>query len=113
MSSSESDFDINDKFPEAEFYIEIKHNKDEIISTEENIYLRINRDCYCYSDLTKIEKYPLYIKVEKINVNGISYGDCINTLIKNKEFNEKLCNHRFLENFDKISNVIYETYFGS
>lgn len=28
MSSSESDFDINDKFPEAEFYIEIKYIQD-------------------------------------------------------------------------------------
>jgi hypothetical protein len=117
---------INNEFPNAPFNISLDDeellNLDEPFTNEKVIFIkdgRQNEYSYYYKQVIldgTINKYCDYMKIEQINNNPITLRQIINNMIKSEHYNDddvKQDDHKFLEGFEKQTDIQYEVFFGS
>lgn len=117
-------FELTDlEFPDCPFSISLGRedllNLDEPFTEEPVIFIKDDRtNSYYYDNLTQSEKneYINYTKVEQIDAKPITLRQVLNSMSEDPHYRIPAViedDHRFLEFFDKKTDIQYEMFFGS
>ena len=100
--------EIDKLFPDANFSIDVDFLSvlDEEFTDKKHIFISNSRHCYCWDGIDAPKQEFFEIKGD-----SITYRYVLNELIR-LDFNPD-CNHRFLENIDKVSDIQYSLSMGS
>lgn len=100
--------EINRIFPDANFSIDIDYLPilDELLTDKKHIFISNDRYCYCWDGINAPKKVFFEIKGDRL-----TYRYVFNELI-GLDFNPE-CNHCFLEDIVKITDIEYSLSFGS
>jgi hypothetical protein len=96
---------MENQFPNAKFDVCIEN--DEVLSNQPMIFLKLEHKCYCYSEAPRDN---IFLRVN--NENGsIKISDLIAAMVEYEY--DPMCNHTFLELFEKDTEFQFTAYFGS
>lgn len=96
---------MKEQFPSAKFDICI--DEDKVLSTQPMVILKLEHKCYCYDEAPRNN---IFLKVN--NKNGsIKTSDLIAAMVEYDY--DPMCNHIFLEKFEKDTEVQFTAFFGS
>ena len=101
----EHEFELLEQmFPDAEFTVSIPIEEiDDVISTEPIIIMKLNYNCRCYSESPKVADW--------FNIRCNTDGKITNKTILKELLMQNLkleCDHRYIEGFQKITDVQFE-----
>ena len=95
---------LEQMFPDAEFTVSIPIEEiDDVVSTEPIIIMKLNYNCHCYSDSAKVADW--------FNIRCNTDGKITNKTILNELVRQNMkleCDHRYIEGFQKITDVQFE-----
>jgi hypothetical protein len=130
MTDSDNNFiNYGEKYnlDETVFIYSIDEDPYTDFTDEKKIKVIITHNCYCHSendylkdeicivDIINTDSNIKYIDI--FNECTIQYKNFLNNIIENNNLNIKytnfLCNHRFIEGFDKIDKKLYLLFCGS
>ena len=96
---------MEERFPDAKFDVCLE--TDEVLSNKSFIFLKLEHKCYCYEGAPRDS---IFLKVN--NKNGsINTSDLIAAMVEYEY--DPLCNHVFLERFEKKTEFQFTAEFGS
>ena len=96
---------MENQFPDVKFDICI--DEDKVLSTKPDVFLKLEHKCYCYRYAPRDN---IFLKVT--NKNGsIKSSDMIAAMVDYGY--DPTCNHMFLEDFEKDTEVQFTAMFGS
>ena len=103
----------------------LKHRPSEIFS-QDNIVFTLTHTCYCYEGFDPLKDKKIFIYVNVIENEPITYGQIFGEICKQVELHYKeiaeecdmeiediYCNHIFVESFTQTSPIQYDIWCGS
>ena len=95
---------LEEMFPDAQFTVSVPIEEiDDVVSTEPIIIMKLNYNCHCYCESPKVSDWFTIC----CNSDGTITNKTILTELMKQ--NMKLeCDHRYIEGFDKITDVQFE-----